>query len=624
MRVEQIICKIRTINFFQLLIIVFYAVMHKIYVLWEKIYLIFRSNAYNTNKVKCDIDNLDRLNYLFPTYFCFCDFSDVESILQEADNIRAGKIVLFGKLFSIKHNEWLCDPVTKKLWASNTFFMESRIVSAGFSDVKYVMELNKMYHLVSLAKAYYITHDEKYVVDIATWVNSWSSCVKYEKSIVNKISLDVVFRCINLIHVSFLCYDSNYYKTFVYKKIMNILFLSERQIRKFATPRWRKYSTGANHTIGEMVGLIIMHNWFEVFGINISKRHTVCSYKYLNNSLSNIVTKEGVYLEQSSAYSKLVCEFLVLLDIFSTSSLFKDERNKLYNKKYLESLLRYVVVLSNHGTHPNFGDNDSARFLTTFNAKYGSMSHLEKYAKYMGCNVPTYIACNESGQFVWNSDNLYMFIRSGRFSFLPAGANTHAHNDILSLILSYRGHDIFVDRGTYLYNSGMDYYTANVGTAFHNTVYLENKEQAPVCSKWIYSSHPESTIDAIDVCDGFIFQGRTEYASGVQHCRRINYISEKSQLLIQDTIKCDDNEIVTINFMLSPSLCVQVREHTNEHYLTCNSEIIARFICDETLQLEVKEIDYFPQYGIKERTHMLHFVSKKRGSQSMGFVLIFV
>lgn len=91
-------------------------------------------------------------------------------------------------------------------------------------DVKLVMELNKLYHLVVLACAYDYTKEEKYIYKIEEDINSWRKEVRYESGVINKIIMDLAYRNLNLIYVCILCQKSDYFQEKIYPYIVNILY----------------------------------------------------------------------------------------------------------------------------------------------------------------------------------------------------------------------------------------------------------------------------------------------------------------------------------------------------------------------------------------------------------------
>ncbi len=81
------------------------------------------------------------------------------------------------------------------------------------------------------------------------------------------------------------------------------------------------------------------------------------------------------------------------------------------------------------------------------------------------------------GLYVYKSGRIYFNIRCG--SLGQRGRGGHAHNDQLSVELSFRGVPIIVDSGTFCYTSRIDMRNFFRSTAMHNTLLDGDKEQNP-------------------------------------------------------------------------------------------------------------------------------------------------
>lgn len=620
---KLLIKKILSVSFSKLLYIIWFKIQHRLFILVEKFRLkILASESFY--KYKGNLNYNFYSKELFDVFYKFCNKNN--EVIKVANDILKNKINLFGGKYTIKETDWLTDPVSKTEWERETFFIDSKIEEKKYGDVKFVMELNKMGFLVSLAHAYYLSSDEKYIKKINDYLEGWIRTVRYEKSVVNKSMLDISFRCLNLIQISLLCFNNKYFEDKVFPVIAGILIASERQIRKFSTHRWTKFSTGANHTIGEMAGLIITQLWLEQFTNKTFEKHYRKQFYYLNRSLDNIITSKGVYLEQSSHYAKLVAEFLVMLDI-SISAIGKKIPDDIYVKEHLIKLLQYVTTISYNETLPNFGDNDGAKVLYPFYENNYSVSHLLMYFKFINpkANNKKALICTESGQFAWHSKDekkTYVFIRSGKHSFLPVGSGSHAHNDILSLILSANGKPIFIDFGTYFYNSGIDILNNDRKTSNHNTISIDGVEQALLAGKWMYGSYPQSNfvVDSISVNDtAFKFKGNCSYSNRT-HNRIISYASSKFEII--DQIKCEKDDKVKINFLLSPDIRV-IKDSNFNISLYREENKIALIQFPGTINLDIVESVYHPSYGIEKKTKKITGFSTISGDQKI-ITLIYI
>lgn len=617
--------KISNVGYLKLIKIIWYKILYLFLILFEKTKLkLFSKNTYlkpiNTNKNFKFLNNPD----VSKLYYNFC--TNKLKVIENADNVLNNKIILFGKRFIINETEWLKDPISGKSWYGECFFKDAKVENPGYGDVKYVMELNKMGFLVELAHAYYITCDEKYTHKINDYLIGWMNTIKHERSVVNKSMLDISFRCINLIHISMLCFKSDYFLNNTFDHICAILTAYEHQISKFSTPRWCKYNSGLNHTIGEISGLIITQLWLQQFTNKQYNHNFKKEFKYLQKSLDQIITANGVYFEQSSHYSKLVAEFLMLLDVFIklTNS---DDTSLLYNNKYLKSILQYLKCLSFNNKLPNFGDNDGAKVAYPFYDDEYSISHLIKYQKifdpYTGsCN---YLLCKESGQFIWKSEEskqVFVFIRCGNHSYLPIGSGSHAHNDILSLILSIDNEELFIDHGTYFYNSGVDILNNDRLTSNHNTVSINKTEQAPFAGKWMYGSYPLSKIieeKTVINKSSFVFSGVCSY-SGKTHVRSIEYNNQ--QMVLIDDIECGINDIVSINFLLSSMITVKIISESDIE-LYNKKDKVATMSFGKSIKFDVIKAHYYPSYGIKKETIRIIGTSEKKGNQRIKTIISF-
>lgn len=520
-------------------------------------------------------------------------------LINDADKILNGNIYLFDRYYAI--NGWLKDPISGKDWPSKVFFANSKTKLDGYGDVKYVLELNKLNHLVVISTAYYYTKDNKYIDYIKHNLEHWRSVVKYERSVANKIIMDVAFRCINLIFVSVLCYDSDTFSKEIYPTIHEILILSERQMRNFCTPRWFKTGNGANHVIGEMVGLIITQRWLNLTENKTRKNRRIIQkeYSWLFETLNKLVTSDGVYLENSANYTRLVSEFLIALDIFDD---IWGCGNKQLRENYLFPILNYLSSLSYHGMLPNFGDNDAATVLISFKKNFSDINPLLEYYNLLNKNADYKVDLSmysKVGHFLWKSDNsldLYLFIRFGNWSVFKQGAASHSHCDLLSVLLYAKGFPLFVDKGCYYYNQSTNIRKECILTYSHNTISILNCEQANYNKGWY--NYPKSEILKPET-NNCIFTGYVEYNS-IRHTR--NIFLDNNILTIIDVLDGVSNlHQATLNYILHESIIPSIK-CDDTIMLSTPSEPLAIMIVNGA-NMSIVDTEYYPHYATKCPTH---------------------
>lgn len=582
--------KLRYYNINTLIEVVFYKIFRSLMMCWEK----SKTLNYNNLPLKNNLVNIDAIENVlhnFPLH--------ISNHTKEANDIIQGDINIFGLCYSFSN--YLQDPISKKMWPPNVFFADAKTKLHGYGDVKYVLELSKLNHLVLLATTYYQTKNIIYIHCIEKQIDQWIKEVLYERSVANKIIMDIAFRSINLIFISLYCSDNEYFQTKVYPLIHNILILSERQMRKFSTPRWFKTGNGANHIIGEMVGLIIIQRWLAfVDNKEPNQKYIQQEYVWLYETLSKLIASSGVYLENSANYTRLVSEFLVCLNMFELAF---GKENKDIEKKYLMPILNYLNSLSYCGELPNFGDNDAATVLIPFKRNFADIAPLCTYLKVLNGvtqNNSQLEKYSKDGHFIWKSNsllNLFIFIRFGNWSIFRPGAASHLHCDLLSVNLYAKGNPVFIDKGCYYYNQSFDIKRKCFSTASHNTIAVLGFEQADYNNGWF--NYPKSKM-LENNSDDCIFIGYVEY-KGVVHTRQLNYNS--NVIIITDKIENAIDKKVVLNYILHESIVPNIIDpNTVILFMPLKDRIRLVF---EGVEIGIYEDEYFPHYATKRTTHSL-------------------
>jgi hypothetical protein len=123
----------------------------------------------------------------------------------------------------------------------------------------------------------------------------------------------------------------------------------------------------------------------------------------------------------------------------------------------------------------------------------------------------------------------------------PIGAYAHGHADLLSVQCSIFGEPCLVDAGTFGYTADMAWRDYFRNTAAHNTVRIDNLDQAPGAGPFGWQQRPRVRLRAwqstseVDVVDaehhGYIAQGIP-----VIHRRRVAFVKPDFWIVIDDLI----------------------------------------------------------------------------------------
>ena len=519
----MLLSKIKQYSVVELFRIAIYKIIYKSYTTLFKL-MISRSWSVKYGRVS----SLDK----FVSFIKICD-NNVNSLIEEADTIVSGKVELFGLWYDYDPiNGWLVDPISKRKWSRDEYFVSAKVKGENLGDVKYILELNKFNHLVRVALTYYYTNDDKYLNFIIGSINGWRNEIIPYRSVCQRIIMDMGFRIINLIQISILCSKSNMFSEICIPKINGIIYDQVSAIHRFHTAKWFKTGNGNNHVTGEMIGAIVGSLWLEYLSIFVKRRYN--SYmKYLIDVLDRTISSSGCYLEQSDNYARVVYEFLTFFDIFSdiVKSPYLD-LNTYKGRDYTRKLYNYILKISYHTQLPNIGDNDDAKVLTVcrdylVNSKISNDIHYENSNYYLDESSWCYKSNDEN--------DLYIYTRVGKFAFFKEATRIHAHNDILSIIIGVKGEMLFVDKGCFLYNQGAGILMNDRKYSSHNTACIDGLEINRILSNGAYLDYPISNCLLSqcnsEMCD---FMGELNYY-GVTQRRSINY--ENNIITIIDSFR---------------------------------------------------------------------------------------
>lgn len=370
-------------------------------------------------------------------------------------------------------------------------------------DYRYIWEMNRHQHLISLAKTYYLTGNNEYKNEVIQQITSWINSNPYMKGINWASALEVGIRLIAWSWVwYFIGEEEERFKRFWLENIYKHCH--------FISRNFSKYSSANNHLIGEAAALFIASIvWpFERKSDEWQKK----AYEILIQEIEKQNYSDGVNKEQSTAYQQFVLDFFLLAGLLG-------EKNGIrFPHTYwqmLERMLDFIAsVMDRNGNIPLIGDSDDGCAIIlseneNFNnyksllasgailfergdlkAKAGSLDEkslwlfridgIEKFNALKEEKIIPTSAFKEGGYYIFNgfSDRegeIHGVFDCGPLGYLSIAA--HGHADALSFTLSVGGKEFLIDPGTYTYceQKWRDYFR---GTAAHNTIRIDGQDQS--------------------------------------------------------------------------------------------------------------------------------------------------
>ena len=448
-------------------------------------------------------------------------------------------------------------------------------------DIKYLWEPARHLHIVTLAQAYHQSRNEKYLVAIQTQISSWIEQCPYMLGPHWSSSLELAIRLINW-SIVWQIIGGEYSPLFNGKKgnaFKQQWLKSIYQHMHFIKGHFSRFSSANNHLIGEAAGLFISTITWPFWPNCKFWNQTAKSILENETLLQN--DAEGVNREQTTSYQQFVLDFLLLAGLagnFGGVQL----SDSFWGR--LECMMEFISSMINvAGDIPMIGDADDGlvvrlsleqnwnpfRSLLTIGAvlfdradfvgaekpddKYSwlveplSARSEERRERGELCAKP-YMKRDytESGYFIIGSefntaDEIKAVVDAGPIGYQSIAA--HGHADALSIVLSYKGREFFIDPGTYSYHTKQQWRDHFRGTSAHNTIRVDGVDQSTSggnfmwvhkakahCEKWLSSPQGDYFVGSHD--------GYCRLEDPVIHRRTIEYDKVKKEITITDRVEC--------------------------------------------------------------------------------------
>ena len=595
-----------------------FRIREKLFAKFEHIQHVFNSDQLTPNSFNTKILNLDQIdiahalmdNHQFPDRDLF--FTEVynkenrkERILKcgnawrdEAEKILSEKLTLLGHEYQMPSNDtWHKDPKESGSWPKTFYTKVKNEEKIKSYDIKYIWELNRLQFLIVLAKAYWLTKDERYAQKIVSITTSWIANNRYNSGVNWTSSLELAVRALAWIWTFFLCRNSRHFTT----DFQLLLFKSLFEHGKYIERHLSVYSSPYNHLIGEVAALHVIGALFSHL-YDDAKRWERKAWGILVDQVEQQFHLDGLTIEQATFYHHFTLGFY-LQSVMLRKINSKEVPAKVLTR--LEKATEFAMYMTKpDGTLPMIGDIDNARSLyfsglhtwdfcgflaisaALFNRpdfKYRVEEHQEEllwlasdnvlgeYDKLEALPPPhTSLGFTKSGYYIsrdsWKNTSNYLCFDCGEIAdglypnAIPSAA--HGHADALSFNLSVNGKSFLIDGGFFTYFGKLAWHKHFREEEAHNTVKIQNHRQAEYCGRltWQCVKKPKLLNWKTTKIYDFV-SGRIDYTPDVYHERKILYLKGKFWLVC-DFVSAKNNAVESY-LHFDPAVELSINENTN-------------------------------------------------------------
>ena len=473
-------------------------------------------------------------------------------------------------------------------------------------DARTNWEKNRHFDWALLAKAYYVSKDEKYLHLLDSQIKSWCEKNPFLHGISWTSAMEQAIRSINwMFTLAFLRKAGTDNEQ---------LRIGAINMVDYLTKHYSRYSSANNHLLVEATAIGLAGYAYDY------KPWKGLAIRILTEELNNQNYSDGVNKELSLHYQTFGMEAYLLLAHVSGERKWND---------MLKKQCEYVAHATwNEKAVCEFGDDDEGKILDLQGGKWhqwewvlqlGSLITGVRYSSFNEiCENIRWLFTDEEIETI-KQQPLYDCTRSRCFevggnSFLRDNNNhvligidhaalgfgeiaAHGHADALSFQVLVDGMPIITDPGTYIYHCDLKHRNAFRKTINHSTVCIDGKDQSEMLGAFLWGKRAECKLEHFESNDEIdVLTASHDGYKPIIHQRTFEWNKINKKLRVKDAFTKDCYWVST--FMLGIDVEVKqpsddiviLRSHGNEIRLSVNTP-------SDKIQIEDTEVS--TEYGVK-------------------------
>jgi hypothetical protein len=442
-----------------------------------------------------------------------------ERIVLQAENICAHRFDLLGYKDLDYGNpiDWHLDAVHGIRSPKKPFYRIPYLSFADVGDSKIAWELNRHQHFVTLAKAFHLTGDPRFVDEILSQWRHWNAENPYPIGINWASSLEVALRAVSWLWTCHLLQTAT--PLDLRREWLPGFALHGRHIERYLST----YFSPNTHLLGEALALFFLGVMCPE--LEAAQRWKALGWKMILQESERQIRPDGFHFEQSTYYHVYALDLFLHAAVLASRN---DVPTPAGFEQTIEKMLEALMLLSRGGHPPRFGDDDGGRLFdpqrnrsehlidplstgailfqrSDFKAVAGELREETLWllgpegvrqwdALEAAAPARESIAKQDAGVYTLPSANspAELIALIGPRKVQGEG---HSHTDALSLCLRARGDSLLIDPGTFEYVGPGDDRALFRGTAMHNTLRIDVVDQSESSGPFSWQRLAQSSVD---------------------------------------------------------------------------------------------------------------------------------
>jgi hypothetical protein len=362
----------------------------------------------------------------------------------------------------------------------------------------------------------------------------------------------------------------------VQQPLPGLLNLIEAHLKRIAPTISYAVAQDNNHGTSEAAAMFIGGSWLARRGVISGEAWARAGRKWLENRVHRLIGADGSFSQYSLNYHRVLLDTLSMVEVWRRKIEENEFSGDFYERAVAATNWLCAMIDLQSGDGPNLGANDGARLLPLTHTEYGDFRPSTQMASvlfrkqkvYEGIGswdaplnwlgVPTVEQIapaprsklfDDGGYAVLRNNSAVAIVRYPRFEFRPS------HADALHVDLWIDGENHLRDGGSYSYNTAKKWLEYFPGTASHNTIQSDGRDQMPRLGRFLFGDwlKADDVEPIVEEESGVSFAAGYRDAWGTRHRRKVSLGAEA--LEVQDEIS-GNFKVAVLRWRLSPGAWV--------------------------------------------------------------------
>lgn len=411
-------------------------------------------------------------------------------------HILRGDVLFFSKTWKPLglDYDWVTNPETGYHYDARQHWTKVNDFSQEAGDIKFVWEKSRFSWLLTVCR-YDYHFDEDHADFVINQILDWINKNPLNCGPNYKCSQETSIRILNWLFALNFYRKSEALTDERWNKIITSIYWQTDHVLK--NINFSRIAVRNNHAITETLTLYLMGLMFPLMkGADLWKKN---GKRWFEKEIAYQIEEDGTFIQDSMNYHRVVVQ------LFTYAIAIADKHGErfsdfVYEKAYKSLNFLYQCQEPSNGWLPNYGANDGALFFPLSDSDYRDykpqldalhrlltgVSLYDDYledAQWIGHNFSStrkpfdkiekqfgIVRFEKSGYYLIREKDTFSFIRCGLFK-------NNGSTDQLHLDIWFKGENVLMDGGSYMYNTDEKTVKYFEGTESHNTVMLGDCDQ---------------------------------------------------------------------------------------------------------------------------------------------------